>query len=128
MNPELGNTLEDMLRLLATPAPLEKTLSVAEVVEQYGVDFDIVEERFKALIDCGFITPASIHHVSLTPFDPAAPYRITAEGVNYLELRDRRQKERDEDRYFEYWKIAVGVLVGAIATILVQYFSRLLLD
>ena len=26
MNTELGNTLEDMLRILADPAPLEKTI------------------------------------------------------------------------------------------------------
>lgn len=125
MNPELGNTLEDMLRILADPAPLEKTITVAEVVEQFGLPFDIVEERFKALIRCGFITPASIHHVSLSPFDISAPYRITAEGINYLELRDRRQKDRDEEKRFELYKLIGTIIGGAIAATIPMIWNYL---
>ena len=125
MNPELGNTLEDMLRILADPAPLEKTITVAEVVEQCGLPFDIVEERFKALINCGFITPASIHHVSLSPFDISTPYRITAEGINYLELRDRRQKDRDEEKRFELYKLIGTIIGGAIAATIPMIWNYL---
>ena len=126
MNPELGNTLEDMLRILADPAPLEKTITVAEVVEQFGLPFDIVEERFKTLINCGFITTASIHHVSLSPFDISAPYRITAEGVNYLELRDRHEEERAADRRFEQKKLLISTIAALIGGAIAASFPMII--
>lgn len=129
---EIGITLEEMLRRLYSPNPLETTVCVADLVEQYGVDFEIIEERFKTLLRLHFIAPASIHGASVDPFDASVPYRITAEGVNYLELRDRYNEERAADKRFEQGKLFINTIAallgGAIAATLPQIITYLTSD